>query len=44
MRLAISEAVNATGGSELFILDELGALGASDGLIDALVRLRELGG
>jgi type IV secretory pathway TraG/TraD family ATPase VirD4 len=49
MRLAIFEAMNGQsvgeGGSRLwFILDELDALGAIDGLKDALARLRKFGG
>jgi type IV secretory pathway TraG/TraD family ATPase VirD4 len=46
MRLAIFEAMNASEGDQRlwFIVDELDALGAIDGLKDALARLRKFGG
>jgi Type IV secretion-system coupling protein DNA-binding domain len=46
MRLAIFEAMNAEEGDQhlWFIVDELDALGAIDGLKDALARLRKFGG
>jgi len=46
MRLAIFEAMNAPEGDQRlwFIVDELDALGAIDGLKDALARLRKFGG
>ncbi|HEV2702772.1 MAG TPA: type IV secretion system DNA-binding domain-containing protein [Steroidobacteraceae bacterium] len=46
MRLAIFEAMNANAGDQRlwFVVDELDALGAIDGLKDALARLRKFGG
>jgi type IV secretory pathway TraG/TraD family ATPase VirD4 len=46
MRLAIFEAMNAPEGDQRlwFVVDELDALGAIDGLKDALARLRKFGG
>jgi type IV secretory pathway TraG/TraD family ATPase VirD4 len=47
MRLAIFEAMSQTDGSDQrlwFVVDELDALGAIDGLKDALARLRKFGG
>jgi type IV secretory pathway TraG/TraD family ATPase VirD4 len=47
MRIAIFEALNAEEGSDQrlwFVVDELDALGAIDGLKDALARLRKFGG
>src|SRR6185437_9265397 len=46
MRLAIFEAMNAEEGDQKlwFVVDELDALGAVDGLKDALARLRKFGG
>lgn len=46
MRLAIFEAMNAEVGDRhvWFMVDELDALGAIDGLKDALARLRKFGG
>jgi hypothetical protein len=46
MRLAIFEAMSAEEGDQRlwFIVDELDALGAIDGLKDALARLRKFGG
>jgi type IV secretory pathway TraG/TraD family ATPase VirD4 len=46
MRLAIFEAMNVGEGDQRlwFIVDELDALGAIDGLKDALARLRKFGG
>jgi type IV secretory pathway TraG/TraD family ATPase VirD4 len=47
MRLAIVEAMNAPEGRDQrlwFVVDELDALGAIDGLKDALARLRKFGG
>jgi type IV secretory pathway TraG/TraD family ATPase VirD4 len=47
MRLAIFEALNAEEGIDQrlwFVVDELDALGAIDGLKDALARLRKFGG
>ncbi len=46
MRLAIFEAMNTGEGDQRlwFIVDELDALGAIDGLKDALARLRKFGG
>jgi type IV secretory pathway TraG/TraD family ATPase VirD4 len=47
MRIAIFEALNADEGSDQrlwFVVDELDALGAIDGLKDALARLRKFGG
>jgi hypothetical protein len=46
MRLAIFETMNATEGDQKlwFVVDELDALGAIDGLKDALARLRKFGG
>jgi type IV secretory pathway TraG/TraD family ATPase VirD4 len=46
MRLAVFEAMNADDGDQRlwFIVDELDALGAIDGLKDALARLRKFGG
>lgn len=46
MRLAIFEAMNRPEGDQRlwFIVDELDALGAIDGLKDALARLRKFGG
>ena len=50
MRLAIFEAMSQAQGEDnrdqklWFIIDELDALGAIDGLKDALVRLRKFGG
>ncbi|MGC8518105.1 MAG: type IV secretion system DNA-binding domain-containing protein [Steroidobacteraceae bacterium] len=46
MRLAIFEAMNGVPGDRRlwFIVDELDALGAIDGLRDALARLRKFGG
>jgi type IV secretory pathway TraG/TraD family ATPase VirD4 len=46
MRLAIFEALNAPEGDQRlwFVVDELDALGAIDGLKDALARLRKFGG
>jgi type IV secretory pathway TraG/TraD family ATPase VirD4 len=46
MRLAIFETMDAKGGDQRlwFIVDELDALGAIDGLKDALARLRKFGG
>ncbi|MDE2296100.1 MAG: type IV secretion system DNA-binding domain-containing protein [Gammaproteobacteria bacterium] len=47
MRLAVFEAMNAGEGRDLrlwFVVDELDALGAIDGLKDALARLRKFGG
>jgi len=46
MRIAIFEAMNRTEGDQRlwFVVDELDALGAIDGLKDALARLRKFGG
>jgi len=46
MRLAIFETMNAGEGDQKlwFVVDELDALGAIDGLKDALARLRKFGG
>jgi type IV secretory pathway TraG/TraD family ATPase VirD4 len=47
MRLAIFEAMSQTDGGDQrlwFVVDELDALGAIDGLKDALARLRKFGG
>jgi hypothetical protein len=46
MRLAIFESMNAAAGDQRlwFVVDELDALGAIDGLKDALARLRKFGG
>jgi type IV secretory pathway TraG/TraD family ATPase VirD4 len=47
MRLAIFEALNSVEGRDQrlwFVVDELDALGAIDGLKDALARLRKFGG
>jgi type IV secretory pathway TraG/TraD family ATPase VirD4 len=47
MRLAIFEAMSQTDGNDQrlwFVVDELDALGAIDGLKDALARLRKFGG
>jgi type IV secretory pathway TraG/TraD family ATPase VirD4 len=46
MRLAIFEAMNGEEGDQRlwFVVDELDALGAIDGLNDALARLRKFGG
>jgi type IV secretory pathway TraG/TraD family ATPase VirD4 len=46
MRLAIFETMNAREGDQRlwFVVDELDALGAIDGLKDALARLRKFGG
>lgn len=46
MRLAIFETMSRTGGGSplWFVIDELDALGAIDGLKDALARLRKFGG
>lgn len=46
MRLAVFEAMNADEGDQhlWFVVDELDALGAIDGLKDALARLRKFGG
>ena len=46
VRLAIFEALSASEGDQRlwFVVDELDALGAIDGLKDALVRLRKVGG
>lgn len=46
MRLAIFETMNAKEGDQRlwFVVDELDALGAIDGLKDALARLRKFGG
>jgi len=46
MRLAIFEALSAKEGDQRiwFVIDELNALGAVDGLEDALTRLRKFGG
>jgi hypothetical protein len=46
MRLAISEAMSRPEGDQRlwFVVDELDALGAIDGLKDALARLRKFGG
>jgi len=46
MRLAIFEAMSDAGGDRRlwFVIDELDALGAIDGLKDALARLRKFGG
>jgi type IV secretory pathway TraG/TraD family ATPase VirD4 len=46
MRLAIFETMNADEGDQRlwFVVDELDALGAIDGLKDALARLRKFGG
>jgi type IV secretory pathway TraG/TraD family ATPase VirD4 len=46
MRLAIYEAMNGRAGYQKlwFVIDELDALGAIDGLKDALARLRKFGG
>jgi type IV secretory pathway TraG/TraD family ATPase VirD4 len=47
MRLAIFEALNSAEGRDQrlwFVVDELDALGAIDGLKDALARLRKFGG
>jgi hypothetical protein len=46
MRLAILEAMSGDGGERRlwFVIDELDALGAIDGLKDALARLRKFGG
>jgi len=46
MRLAVFEAMNGEEGDQRlwFIVDELDALGAIDGLKDALARLRKFGG
>jgi type IV secretory pathway TraG/TraD family ATPase VirD4 len=46
MRLAIFEAMNGEEGDQRlwFVVDELDALGAVDGLKDALARLRKFGG
>src|SRR5450631_1890369 len=47
MRLALFEAMNASEHRDLrlwFVVDELDALGAIDGLKDALARLRKFGG
>ncbi len=47
VRLAIFEALNGGGGRDLrmwFVVDELDALGAIDGLKDAIVRVRKFGG
>jgi Type IV secretion-system coupling protein DNA-binding domain len=46
MRLAIFEAMSAPEGDQRiwFVIDELDALGAIDGLKDALTRLRKFGG
>jgi type IV secretory pathway TraG/TraD family ATPase VirD4 len=46
MRLAIFETMNAKEGDQKlwFVVDELDALGAIDGLKDALARLRKFGG
>jgi type IV secretory pathway TraG/TraD family ATPase VirD4 len=47
MRLAVFEAMNADEGCDQrlwFVVDELDALGAIDGLKDALARLRKFGG
>jgi type IV secretory pathway TraG/TraD family ATPase VirD4 len=46
MRLAIFEAMSGRGGDQKlwFVIDELDALGAVDGLKDALARLRKFGG
>jgi type IV secretory pathway TraG/TraD family ATPase VirD4 len=46
MRIAIFETMNAEEGDQKpwFVIDELDALGAIDGLKDALARLRKFGG
>jgi type IV secretory pathway TraG/TraD family ATPase VirD4 len=46
MRIAIFEAMNRSEGDQRlwFVVDELDALGAIDGLKDALARLRKFGG
>jgi type IV secretory pathway TraG/TraD family ATPase VirD4 len=46
LRLAIFEAMNGPEGNQRlwFVIDELDALGAIDGLKDALARLRKFGG
>jgi len=46
LRLAIFEAMNGTEGDQRlwFVIDELDALGAIDGLKDALARVRKFGG
>ncbi|HWM70209.1 MAG TPA: type IV secretion system DNA-binding domain-containing protein, partial [Steroidobacteraceae bacterium] len=46
LRLAIFEAMNGPEGDQRlwFVIDELDALGAIDGLKDALARLRKFGG
>jgi type IV secretory pathway TraG/TraD family ATPase VirD4 len=46
LRLAIFEAMNAAEGDQRlwFVIDELDALGAIDGLKDALARVRKFGG
>jgi type IV secretory pathway TraG/TraD family ATPase VirD4 len=46
LRLSIFETMNATPGDQRlwFVIDELDALGAIDGLKDALARLRKFGG
>ena len=46
LRIAIFEAMNAREGDQRlwFVIDELDALGAIDGLKDALARVRKFGG